>query len=75
MHNVNAGTPIEAVGSLSGYTPAFSATNTVQNLYRDGGQKVNSSHSLGGINMTFGENLSHNNMPPYLTVYVWQRTA
>lgn len=28
-----------------------------------------------GINKSAGNNVAHNNMPPYLAVYMWQRTA
>ena len=27
------------------------------------------------VTMTFGNNQAHNNMPPYLAVYAWKRTA
>lgn len=30
---------------------------------------------MGGVDFSFGNNQPHNNMPPYLTVNVWQRTA
>ena len=32
-------------------------------------------HSIGGVELDVGEDQAHNNMPPYLAVYVWQRTA
>ena len=28
-----------------------------------------------GYGFKFGNNESHNNMPPYLAVYIWKRTA
>lgn len=31
--------------------------------------------SIGGHELDVGENQPHNNMPPYLAVYVWQRTV
>lgn len=33
------------------------------------------SGKMGRLNMSFGGNAAHNNMPPYLAVYMWQRTA
>ena len=31
--------------------------------------------AYAGLDITFGGGQAHNNMPPYLSVYVWQRTA
>ena len=31
--------------------------------------------AYAGLDIVFGANQPHNNMPPYLAVYVWQRTA
>lgn len=31
--------------------------------------------AYAGLNISFGGGQPHNNMPPYLAVYVWQRTA
>ena len=36
---------------------------------------LNGSGNLSRLNMSFGGNEAHNNMPPYLAVYMWQRTA
>lgn len=33
------------------------------------------SHSMQRITYSFGQGLNHNNMPPYISVYVWQRLA
>lgn len=33
------------------------------------------SHSLSGTSGSVGDGGAHNNMPPYLACYVWQRTA
>ena len=35
----------------------------------------NEGGSARSVNMLFGENLSHNNMPPYIAVYAWKRIA
>ena len=44
--------------------------------YRTGGsQTYSDTGSVGTVKLTVGENQSHNNMPPYLSVYMWKRTA
>lgn len=49
---------------------------------RESGQPTNetwgrfpSGNAYGGLEINFGGGQPHNNMPPYLSVYVWQRTA
>ncbi|WP_428978088.1 phage baseplate protein [Megamonas rupellensis] len=61
-------------------TGCFSATkdNTMSNAGNasDGGMfnfKATHSHTVS-INNN-GSNQSHNNMPPYFSVYIWKRTA
>lgn len=43
------------------------ASNTTDAAY--GGSRYQN------VRMSFGSNAAHNNMPPYLTVFVWRRTA
>ena len=35
----------------------------------------NSEAGIHSVSMSFGNNDAHNNMPPYLSVYMWKRTA
>ncbi len=50
-------------------------------IFKSGGMKTQDRTAPAGTEMgesyiqASGGGQSHNNMPPYLTVYVWQRTA
>lgn len=59
------------VASVDG---VFSATKTGAK-YRNGGTEGGGATSVGAIKMSVGGGNSHNNMPPYVTCYMWKRTA
>ena len=69
IHGKYIGTPI------SGASGVFSAATTVSNKYLSG-TSSSGSNSLEKINFSNGgQGKGHNNMPPYLTVYMWKRIA
>lgn len=69
MHNAAIGTNIAGVGGC------FTGDSIVQGKYRQGGTLLDANTvSIGKIKYTNGgQNKAHNNMPPYLTVYMWKR--
>jgi microcystin-dependent protein len=66
MHHAAIGTNIAGVGGC------FTGDSIVQGKYRQGGTLLDANTiSIGQIKYTNGgENKAHNNMPPYLTVYM-----
>lgn len=60
-------------GSSSGYT--YHSSRTVQNAYTTYTTPTNQYTGGTGTEQTASNGVAHNNMPPYLAVNVWKRTA
>jgi len=71
MHHAAIGTNIANVGGC------FTGESIVKGKYRQGGTLIDAdTESVGNIKYNNGgENQPHNNMPPYLTVYMWKRIS
>lgn len=71
MHNASYGTNVAGVGGC------FTASYVNDGIYRHGGTLLEAStSSVGKINYSNGgANQAHNNMPPYLAVYMWKRVS
>lgn len=71
MHNAANGTNIAGTGGC------FTSSSVNQGTYRHGGTLLEASTvSVGRIDYSNGgEDQPHNNMPPYLAVYMWKRVS
>ena len=69
MHHSGIGTNIHKVDGC------FTGSSIIDGSYRQGGTLLNAdTQSIGNIHFSnSGGNQPHNNMPPYLTVYMWKR--
>ena len=67
-HGVYSGTPIAAVSGV------FSASHKCTGKYMNGTASGHDSIDTI-VYSNGGEDVAHNNMPPYLTVYAWKRVA
>lgn len=71
---INASSNGNTWGVFSAASGAFSkGTNDLPSSTASGASS--SAQRSSSVTMSFGGNQSHNNMPPYLAVFIWKRTA
>ena len=62
-------------GSVNSNYDIKASQESASGLNRINTSGVTASDTCTRYTNTFGGNMAHNNMPPYLAVYVWKRTA
>ena len=65
---------VTATGAFT-FGGGYGNFNTGNNYYLITGFKFDASRSWTGATSSVGSNQPHNNMPPYLTVYMWKRIS
>ena len=79
LPNVNGNVVMHGAGSYGTCVNSISGTDLTGSAYFNGkfnyGTVNNYSQSWGVISFNIGANQPHNNMPPYLTVYMWRRVT
>lgn len=63
-------------GTILWHPTGVFSVSPIQEVYRDiGGTRVDNIKSITHINYKAGGDQPHNNMPPYLAVYMWKRVS
>lgn len=76
-HTHVVGADKDGGGGTNRYTVHISGGSTANGpeLSPSSGSAGSHTHNISGTNYATGGNGSHNNMPPYTTVYMWKRIA
>ena len=67
--NIHGAGSATVLASVSGHFTGIGSYSQ----YRSGGSNTGGSTSVGQAKLSFGSDEPHNNMPPYLAVYAWER--
>lgn len=72
-HNVNGGASVQSSGGSKGlesYASRYKTFRNIDNAVKSAGSHT---HDISLTSASTGGDSAHNNMPPYITAYMWQR--
>ncbi len=73
--NILVGDGSGALKARYGTTQQVVAQDSTASWYHDIGITFDASRSWSGSTSEEGNNATHNNLQPYLSIYIWKRTA